>query len=156
MKRTTTWLLAAVLLLSVFRAAEGADSLFLQILRHPDGGLLREIPVRPGDVFRLEYIHSSDGTPVLDLFRVGDDGGFVLVEEEYEWYGAGLESHPQAKISFRGDRTRVTVNRPFRELLLRVGRVSRQEIRAGGGRIVLAEIAPGGSLIRIRIVRRGA
>lgn len=133
----------------------GADSLFLQILRHPEGGILREIPVRPGDVFQLKYTHSSDGTPVLDLFRVQEDGGFVLLEEQYEWYGAGLESHPRAVISFTGDRTRVTVNRRLQELLLRVGRVSRQEILAGGDRIVLAELAPGGCLLRIRIARRG-
>jgi hypothetical protein len=129
--------------------------LFLQILRHPEGSLLREIPVRPGDVFQLQYIHSSDGTPVLDIFRVGEDGGFVLREEQYEWYGAGLESHPQAAISFEGNRTRVTVNRQLQELLLRVGRVCRQEISSGGVRIVPARLAPGGSLIRIRIAKRG-
>ncbi len=156
MKRIMTCLLGAALLLFPSWTAEGGDSLFLQILRHPEGGLLLETPVRPGDVFRLKYIHSSDGTPVLDFFRVGENGGFVLLEEQYEWYGAGLESHPQADISFEGERTRVTVNRRLQDLLLRVGRVSPQEILCGDTRIFLAELAPGGTLVRLRIVQRGA
>ncbi|PKN35171.1 MAG: hypothetical protein CVU61_04155 [Deltaproteobacteria bacterium HGW-Deltaproteobacteria-19] len=156
MKQITTWLLGAALLLLPSWTAEGADSFFLQILRHPEGSVLRQVPVNPGDVFQLKYTHSSDGTPVLDLFRVGEDGGFVLLEEQYEWYGAGLESHPQAVISFKGDRTRVTVNRRLQELLLRVGRVSNQVILSGDTSIVLAELVPGGSLVRIRIVRHGA
>jgi hypothetical protein len=154
MRRAKTLLLAATLLLVPIPAA-WADTLLLQVLRHPEGGLLWEAPVRPGDVFRLEYVHSSDGTPVTDLFRVGEDGSFVLLEEQYAWYGSGLESHPRASISFSGDRTRVTVNRRLEDLLLRVGRVARQEIVRGDRRIALLELAPGGSLVRIRIARGG-
>ena len=130
---------------------ESADNLLLQILLHPEGDLLRQVPVRPGDLFRLEYIHSSDGTPVRDIFRVEKDGHFVILEEHYLWYGAGLESHPQAIISFDGDCTRVTVNRNLQQLLLRIGRVSNQVILLGDTRIALAELAPGGRLILIRI-----
>jgi len=156
MKRATILLLAATLLLFPSGSAESADALLLQILRHPEDELLRQIPVKPGDLFRLDYTHSSDGTPVLDVFRVEEDGSFVLLEEQYAWYGAGLESHPRAAISFQGDRTRVTVNRRMQGLLLRVGRVSRQVIRSGDTRIVLAELAPGGTLLKIRIARPGA
>ncbi len=134
--------------------AESADSLLLQILRYPEGDLLWQVPVRPGEFFRLQYTHSSDGTPVRDIFRVEEDGHFVILEEHYLWYGAGLESHPQAIISFDGDYTRVTVNRRLEQLLLRVGRVSNQQILSGYTRIALTELAPGGSLILIRIAKR--
>lgn len=155
MRRLTAFLLAAALLLPLPSwPAAGADSLLLQILRYPEGDLLWQVPVRPGECFRLQYTHSSDGTPVRDVFRVEEDGHFVILEEHYLWYGAGLESHPQAIISFDGDYTRVTVNRRHDQLLLRVGRVSNQEILSGDSRISLAELAPGGSLIRIRIAKR--
>lgn len=134
--------------------AEGVDGLQLQILSRPGGGLLWHAPVAPGDLFRLEYTHSSDGTPVRGIFQVAGDGRFVMLEEQYLWYGAGLESHPQARISFDGGWTRVFVNRPFRELLIRVGRVSRQVIESGGSRVALTDLAKGGSLLIIRIVKR--
>lgn len=154
MRPITILVLAAVLLLSLPACpAESTNGLQLQILRHPDDGLLWHAPVGPGDLFRLEYTHSSDGTPVRGIFRVVEDGHFVMLEEQYLWYGAGLESHPQAKISFDGKWTRVSVNRPFRELLIRVGRVSNQVISSGDTRVALAGLAPGGSLLRIRIAK---
>lgn len=147
-------LVAAVLLPLPSWPAERTDSLQLQILRHPDGDLLWHVPVRPGDLFRLEYTHSSDGTPVRDLFRVEEDGYIVILEEQYLWYGSGLESHPQASISFDGCYTRVTVNRRLQQLLLRVGRVSHQVIWSGDSRVALADLAPGGSLLQLRIAKR--
>ena len=151
----TTLVLAAALLLPLPACpAESTNGLQLQILRHPDDGLLWHAPVGLGDLFRLEYTHSSDGTPVRDIFRVVEDGHFVMLEEQYLWYGAGLESHPHAKISFDGKWTRVSVDRPFQELLIRVGRVSNQVISSGDSRIPLSALAPGGSLLRIRIAKR--
>ena len=151
---TILTLAAALLLSSPCRPAESGRSLQLQILSHPEGVPLWSAPVGPGDLFRLEYTHSSDGTPVRSLFRVEEDDRFVVLEEQYLWYGAGLESHPHAKISFDGEWTRVSVNRPFRELLIRVGRVSRQVIVSGGSRVALADLAPGGSLLQLRIAKR--
>ncbi|MCU0583676.1 MAG: DUF1850 domain-containing protein [Syntrophales bacterium] len=134
--------------------AESADGLQLQILSHPEGGLLWHAPVAPGDLFLLEYTHSSDGTPVRGIFRVAEEGRFVMLEEQYVWYGAGLESHPRATISYDGGWTRVFVNRPFRELLIRVGWVSRQVISSGDSRVALNDLAPGGSLLQLRIAKR--
>lgn len=148
-------LIAMALLFSLgLRPAESSARLFLQILQFPEGRVLQQFPVWPGDLFQLRYTHSSDRTPVQDIFRVGRDGDFVLLEERYRWYGAGLESHPRAGISFDGDWTRVTVNRPMRELRLRVGRVSNPVIRSVDREIILGALAPGGSLLLIRIVER--
>lgn len=135
-------------------AAESAPGLVFQIVRHPEGRLLWQRAVAPGDLLELDYTHSSDGTPVRDIFRVEQDGHVVLLEEQYRWYGAGLESHPQAAISFEGERTRVTVNRRLPHLLIRVGRVSNPVIRSGDARVALADLAPGGSLLQLRIVKR--
>ena len=155
MRSIAILVLAALLLLPLPSClAEGMGGLQLEILSHPEGGLLWRAPVAPGDLFRLEYTHSSDGTPVRGIFQVAGDGRFVMLEEQYLWYGAGLESHPQARISFDGDWTRVAVNRPFKDLLIRVGRVSRQLIESGGSRVALTDLAPGGSLLQLRITKR--
>jgi len=154
-RRIATLVLAAALWLPPPAwAAEQATGLVLRIVRHPEGNLLWQRPVAPGDLFVLDYTHSSDGTPVRDIFRVERDGTFVLLEEQYLWYGAGLESHPQAAVSFEGERTRVMVNRRLPHLLIRVGRVSNQAIRSGDARAALADLAPGGSLLQLHIVKR--
>ena len=136
------------------RSAECALGFIFEIVRHPEGRLLWQLPVAPGDLLVLDYTHSSDGTPVRDIVQVGQDGHLVILEEQYLWYGSGLESHPQAAISFEGERTRVAVNRRLPHLLIRVGRVSNPVIRCGDARVALADLAPGGSLLQMRLMKR--
>ena len=81
----------------------GGASIF-QIVRTVGEEVLLESPVKRGDLFTIEYRHSSDHTPVRDLFTIGDEGEIVLIEESYRWYGAGLESHPEmGKTYFSGE-----------------------------------------------------
>lgn len=147
-------LAVALWLPSAARGAECLPGLVFQIVCHPEGRLLWQLPVEPGDLLVLDYTHSSDGTPVRDIVRVERDGHMTVLEEQYLWYGSGLESHPQAAISFEGKRTRVAVNRRLPHLLIRVGRVSHPVIRLGDARVDLADLAPGGSLLQLRLEKR--
>lgn len=73
----------------------------------------------------IRYRHSSDHTPVEDIFRIGTEGEIVLIEERYRWYGAGLESHPAAAdTEFSKGWTRVHLHRVMPGFLLRVGEVA--------------------------------
>jgi hypothetical protein len=73
---------------------------------------------------------------------IGEEGEIILIEESYLWYGAGLESHPNAgKTSFSGDWTRVRMKRTFPRFLLRVGEVANHVLTIHGIRIELAAIA---------------
>lgn len=126
--------------------------LTFQIVRTTDEGVLWESPVKAGDSFLIEYRHSSDHTPVRDLFTIGGCGEIVLVEESYLWYGAGLESHPDVgKIDFSGDWTRVRLNRPFPRFLLRVGEAANHVLTLHGRAIPLLSIAKGRESIWIRV-----
>jgi hypothetical protein len=130
--------------------AEG--SMTFQILRTVGEEVLWEAPVKRGDRFTIEYRHSSDHTPVRDLFTVGDGGEIVLLEESYRWYGAGLESHPEmGETDFSGDWTRVRMQRVLPRFLLRVGEVAGHVLTIHGQKVPLLSIAKGRESVWIRV-----
>ena len=131
-------------------------SLFLQIVKQPEDTILVEFKIERGDYFYLDYTHSSDLTPVHDIFQINDQDTIVLLEEDYYWYGAGLEFHPDANahISYEDKKTKVRLYRVFPHFLLRVGRVAGHVITYKKQRVFLKDIAKGGSLVWIRVIRK--
>jgi len=128
------------------------EGLTFQIVRTAGEEVLWESPVKRGDTFTIEYRHSSDHTPVRDLFTIGDDGGIVLIEESYRWHGAGLESHPgMGKTDLSGDWTRVRMRRAFPRFLLRVGEVADHVLTIHGRKVPLLSIARGRESVWIRV-----
>lgn len=132
------------------------DTLHLQVVAQPEGRLLLEFQVEAGDLFYIDYVHSSDHTPVHDIFQM-DEGGIVLIEEDFDWYGSGLESvsNAGAKVSLSGDKTRVFLHRECPRFLLRVGRVAGHVITYKDSRIPLLSIAKGGDSVWIRLLKKG-
>ncbi len=150
------------MLLLIFLSLVGGESfelsaeerLAFQIVRTVGEEVLWEFPVEPGDQFTIEYRHSSDHTPVLDLFMIGKAGEIILVEESYLWYGAGLEFHPDVgETSFSGDWTRVRMQRTFPRFLLRVGEVANHVLTLHGIRIELLSICKGRESVWIRTTK---
>jgi hypothetical protein len=117
---------------------------------------LLSFPAKPGDRFHIHYTHSSDKTPVHDIFEIGPRGEMVLIEEIFSWYGAGLEfmDWEKASVIQEDGRTRVRLRRPFPFLLLRVGRVANHQITFNGTTLSLREIARGGELLKIWVEPR--
>ncbi len=152
------WLIAAVLVLVAGEARGGEPArTLLQIISSATGQVLWEHPVQAGDSFTLDYRHSSDHTPVHDLFRIAEGGEIVLVEEAYLWYGAGLEFSPAAAdISITDAMTRVRLHRVFPEVPLRVGEVANQVLTIHRERLPLLNIAKGRESICIRTNRQTA
>lgn len=134
-------------------AATAAGDLRIEIVCRDDGRLLWHAPIAPGDRFEILYRHSSDHTPVLDLFEVTAEEGFLLLEERFTWYGAGLEFHPSAEISFSPEGTRVRLQRPFPVIPLRAGRTADHRLRIRGKEIRMKQIAQEGDSLWIRIGR---
>ncbi|MBU2226057.1 MAG: DUF1850 domain-containing protein [Pseudomonadota bacterium] len=151
-------LLLTLLSLAGQAAAVGPteESLTFQVVRAVGEEVLWESPVKRGDRFTIEYRHSSDHTPVRDLFTIGDKGEIILIEESYLWYGAGLESHPDVgKTDFSGDWTRVRMHRVFPRFLLRVGEVADHVLTIHGQEVPLLSIAKGRDSVWIR-TKKGA
>jgi len=137
--------------------ASAREGLVLQVARQPDDTVILECPLDIGDRFYLDYTHSSDLTPVHDIFVINENGGIVLVEERYDWYGVGLEfmETDDASIDFNGKQARVMLHRHFDNFLLRVGRVAGHVLTCNGQSIPLLSIAAGGDSVWIRTVRKG-
>jgi hypothetical protein len=153
MSRVLCLLLTLLSLAGQAPAASRAEgSMTFQIVRTVGEEVLWESPVKRGDRFTIEYRHSSDHTPVRDLFTVGDEGEIVLIEESYRWYGAGLESHPgMGKTDFSGDWTRVRMRRVLPRFLLRVGEVAEQVLTIHGQKVPLLSIVRGRESVWIRV-----
>ena len=150
-------LMLALLTGSTSNGFPADGDLLFQIVRTEGEKVLWEAAARPGDHFTIEYRHSSDHTPVRDLFRIGEDGEIVLIEESYRWFGAGLESHPDAgEIDFSGDWTRVRLNRPFPRFLLRVGKIANQILTFQGRDVPLLSISKGGDSVWIRATKNAS
>lgn len=144
-------LMLALLMGSASAGSPANGDLLFQIVRTEGERVLWQASARPGDHFTIEYRHSSDHTPVRDLFRIGDDGEIVLIEESYQWYGAGLESHPDVgKTDFSGNWTRVRVQRVFPRFLLRIGEITDQVLTIHDQKVPLLSIAKGRESVWIR------
>lgn len=149
--------LVFVVILSIATSGciEGDDSSFLLRVESPERGeVFLDLPVRSGEQIYLDWIHSSAKTPILDTFQVGNNGEMILVEEDYQWYGAGLEfmNHGEVCVTPKGKDTKTVLKRRFPYLLLRVGWVANQKLTVNDTTIPLNEIAEGGELLRIWIV----
>lgn len=151
-----TGTLFLVLLLGLNRsAAGGAGELCLQVVRPAGETVLWEVPVRGETRFTMDYHHSSDHTPVHDVFQITQEGEIVLIEESYLWYGAGLAFHPADGVMKRSEgRTRFLLNRKFPHFLLRVGEVANQVLTVNGQAMPLLQIAKGRELVWIRVTKK--
>jgi len=136
---------------------EKHTSFFLRVESLDTKEVLLNLPIKPGDQFYLDYIHSSAKTPVLDTFHVGSNGEMLLVEEDYQWYGAGLEfmDYKGVRVVLKGKETKTILKRHFPFLLLRVGWVANQKLIFNDKIIPLNEVAEGGELLKIWIARAG-
>ena len=133
-------------------ASRAEEGLTFQIVRTAGEEVLWEAPVRRGDCFTIEYRHSSDHTPVRDLFRIGPEGEIVLLEESYQWYGAGLESHAgMGATDFSQEWTRIRMKRVLPRFLLRVGEVAEHVLTIHGRKVPLLSIAKGRESVWIRV-----
>ena len=160
--RTATRVLAGLAAAAVFAAWTVANPraesghMVLEVVRRGDDRVLWAHSVQTGDCLTIDYRHSSDHTPVHDVFQITAEGTFVLIEERFDWYGAGLEFHPSADISFANGATRVRLHRAFPQIPLRVGEVAGHVLTVQEARLPLLGVAKGRESVCIRIIHPAA
>ena len=129
----------------------------LQIYSDKQDRVIGEYEISAGDSFRLEYIHSSEKTPIHDYFLIDAEGRIILTEERFDWYAVGLECHPfydKSNIVFDDGVTRVFLNREFDVFPIRVGWIAQQVVVIAGENIKLKNIAEPGDLLKLSVVRK--
>lgn len=142
---------------ATFSGCAHEPELFLRFYDPKEDAVVKEFPVHVGEKFYLDYIHSSEKTPIHDIFIIDETGRIVLVEERFDWYAVGLESNPEyreASIVFDGSTTRVLLRRVFPVLSLRVGWVADQVLTFRGEKTRLKDLAEGGELLQISVTDR--
>lgn len=125
----------------------------LEVRALPEGRLLLAAPLPSTRTFEIRYTHSWDKTPVWEVFTVNEQGDLVLLEEDYLWMGAGLDSQPAADFDFSGGRVRVRRNRTIGELRLAVGAVANHRLALGDREVSLSRIVPPGAKVLLRAGR---
>lgn len=137
---------------------EGGDLPFLDrtfqlvIYQLEDKKVIYSTVVNRRDLIKFWYIHSSDQTPVEQVFSITSEGYLNLLEESYSWYGAGLEFGSGFEISFEGDRVIVRgYDRILEHLLLRIARTVPQVLTVGDKELILTDLLPGGTTVLIKL-----
>lgn len=157
MRRFCTAIFVTILCAS-FLGCGHSQTCFLRVDNLDTEEVLFDIPVKPGDEFYLNYIHSVSKTPILDTFQISSKGEIILVEEDFQWYGSGLEfvSHKGVCITHSKEGgSKVFLERCFPYLLLRVGWIGKQRLTFNGKVIPLLDIANGGDSLKIWITKDG-
>jgi hypothetical protein len=141
----------AILLIALF-----SPRLAFRVEEARSGARLYQVPVKEGDEFALEFVHSVQRTPVKEIFRIERDGKIYLVETEYESFGAGLPTMPDegAQSVVEGGKIRITgMHREIEPFLVAVSPVPGHVLTVGGEEVVLVSLAKAGTGLRIRVVR---
>ena len=112
----------------------------------------RSIPLGQSRIFSLRYTHSVEKTPVVETFRVREDGILLLVSTAYKSYGVGLPSLPsEGKLTIRdGWFVLENLQREYRDIRLRVGPEAAVLLEQDQQSHPLHEWSQAGSLVIIR------
>lgn len=134
----TALLLAASALLFIL---SGSPAL---VLKDADTGqVFARWQVKEGSEFSLEFIHSVNQSPILDVFAVEGDQ-FRAVKTLYSSLGAGVESElsPGESLSYDKEGRMVITgfSQRFKQLNLIVGTVSDHTLTIQGEKLSLREL----------------
>ncbi|MCK4260762.1 MAG: DUF1850 domain-containing protein [Halanaerobiales bacterium] len=96
----------------------------------------------------LEYIHSVEKTPVLEIFKITSKGKFILTETRFKSYGAGLPLETKNFSHENGFFVLKNMNTTLPKIIIRVSRTPGQTLTINHKKIDLQDIAkPGEKLI---------
>ena len=156
-KFKTLFILILGFLLLLSLSCQSNRSYILQIYSVKQDRIVKEFNVSSGSSFQLEYIHSSEKTPISDYFIIDNNKNILLKEERFNWYAVGLECHPffdKSEIIFDGGITRVVLNRTFDVFPIRVGWIAQQKIIIQDQIIKLKDITEPGDLLKFYVVEK--
>lgn len=147
-------MVAVFLFCVALNASAGADgTLWRVVLLDSDTGAeLWSAPARSGESITYAYVHSADKTPVESRLRVeSPEKGFVVEQERYLWYGAGLEYRSDFGVGREDEWVVVDVERPLPRLVLRVAGTVEQRLVVGAEAVVIGDVASYGRRVTLEV-----
>lgn len=130
---------AAVILISLIR-----PSYTLVLSDASTGEEFGRYPMKTGDRFSVEFIHSVNKTAVRDYYEIRDGGDIYVVETHYYGFGAGVQTelNPGEELEYGEDGAMIikNIDKQIPRLIYVVGTVSDHVLRVNGEEISLREL----------------
>lgn len=119
------------------------------------GEYLKGWGIKKGDSFSVEYIHSVQLTPVIEVYTVDVKGKIVLKESYFNSYGAGLPSTTPYKFETTQNRFRIyDINKEMDNLIYRTGAViSNHQININGSIYPFLDFSKPRSSVKLKVNR---
>lgn len=136
---------------TITSACQDEKQYFLEIIHSDSLDRLLSVKVEAEEFFYLEYKNSRDLNPIIDKFKIGNDGNIYLIEERYPWFGVGQECHPSRDIIFDDEMVVVKLNKKLEKLQLRVAYTVEQYLRLKNKNYSLSSLAKRGESIELHI-----
>ncbi len=127
----------------------------LEVSRWGNQEVLLCAHMQAGEEFVLAFTHSVNRRPVYDTLRAETDH-LVIVGSRFDAFGAGMPESSTAEGTLAVGKDgwlEWTVNRPVEQIVVRVGRVADHFLRLKGREVHLAELAPPGTPLSLRVRR---
>lgn len=122
-KRPLLFSLSALGLLLLLVAGLMPGGLELRIVPLNSSRPLLVLPLEPGELFTLQYVHSVEKAPIWEVHSVDAAGRIYIEEERYLTFGAGMGRMPGVgRLVRRGAYEVITdMHRPTGDFVLRIG-----------------------------------
>jgi hypothetical protein len=85
---------AFLLHLLASQATAFSEHPYLLVIEQENGSSLISMPIEPGELFTIRYIHSVDISPVYEVFYADEEKGIMIKETYFRMFGAGMGHWP--------------------------------------------------------------
>ncbi len=155
-KKNTTLLLIFFIIVLMFLFLNFFSLQLLNIQDYPDGEVIFQDIVTPGEIFALKYTHSVARTPVWEFFEINKNGELILVETHFLDHGAGLPYTAFENEFFVNQDGKFKIKNMYRKISLplyyRIGKIRENHFIYKNNNINLSEIL-GDTVITINVVQ---
>lgn len=144
---------AVLLVAAIFGAGAFTGERVLMVEDAETGERLVAVPVSEGTTVALNYTHSVEKTPVLDVYEVNETE-LEMVRMEFHSYGAGLPARADVNITENGTFV-FDPEGSYERLYVTPGRIADHELLVGDRTFDLVELS-GARTVKIYVTHRSA
>jgi len=144
---------AAVILIFLIR-----PSYTLVLSNASTGEKYGRYPMKMGERFSVEFIHSVNKSAVRDYYELRENGEIYVVETHYYGFGAGVQTelNPGETLEYGEDGSMIikNIDKQIPNLIYVVGTVSDHVLRVNGGEISLRQLCGRNSKVLFTVERK--